>query len=1219
MKRATIFNFFVLLVQFIPDSNQNETTTTIPVNTDLTTENSGGSSPNAPVTIHQSSQTSSSEPTQRTTWAPTTIPGTQGSEYGCEYKKTWYHHAQPIYKDECIGYVCLNGTWFKTNHSDPKCCSNIYYKLHYGTVTTSAQSSLTDNFWATSTELDIPARRGIYWEYMYDYYKFPWWYDSINGTTSWDTEYYNNKNELENQDLPLNGIAYTGSCEQLVCIGRENINRTGVIHPKCCFYDGDWYQHGYPMYKKDCSAQVCSGGSWVKINFSDPYCCSDIYHKVHYETAATSAEGMSTENFWTTSMATDPFSSIFSTGGLPMTRRKRGIYWEYLYYYQKFPWWDDSINGTTSWYTEYYNNKNELENHNLPLNGIAYTGSCEQLVCIGRENINRTGVTHPKCCSYNGDWYHHGYPMYNNNCTAQVCSDGDWLQLDHSDPYCCSNIYYKLQYDSVTTSAQSSSTDNLWATSSESDILSSTFPSVGTTMSRRKRGIYWEYIYDFYRFPWWYDSINGTTSWYTEYYNNNNELESSNLPLNGIAYTGSCEQLFCIGRENINRTGVIHPKCCSYNGDWYHHGYPMYNNNCTAQVCSDGDWLQLDHSDPYCCSNIYYKLQYETVTTSAQSSSTDNLWTTSTESDILSSTFPTVGTTMSRRKRGIYWEYIYYYYRFPWWDDSINGTASWDTEYYNNKNELESSNLPLNGIAYTGSCEQLVCIGRENINRTGVIHPKCCSYNGDWYHHGYPMYNNNCTAQVCSDGDWLQLDHSDPYCCVNPDVDSVFPDYNYNYFEYYYYGYNQNTRPKGWYKLNETRVLADCQEVTCASRDNWVPTNKVIPNCNIPQGCNFDDIYYNHTARLPGCFQVFCSRGVWVHIGHIDRNCSECKAYWDPHLITFDGHSYDYHGTCEYTLAQDGTTTDPQYAVNSEFMECWGAACVGPSTFKDSPMTVIKMGAYGRYSPQLYKILVNGIPYEIPDRTPTLVKEGTMEHPVLAWRHRYGCIRLLGSSSIAVEKCGSSLSVWASPNFHEKLYGLCGYFDGDSSNDFFKRDGTTSTLTRFPTGEEFPDSWETTCAIGGLHGAAPDSSLRRIKRNEPMNCTIEEDVEVKLRSKCNQTIDTSEGLSQEMINILIDNCVYDTCSIYQNTSGNATAIEEWIGQVQATVEDISDIVNKTSDTDVLPEILFQDPFEVTTVKTLSPESPLDTNNYSKRKNLLLRLIMKVNVGKLCHK
>ncbi|XP_066965489.1 uncharacterized protein [Macrobrachium rosenbergii] len=120
---------------------------------------------------------------------------------------------------------------------------------------------------------------------------------------------------------------------------------------------------------------------------------------------------------------------------------------------------------------------------------------------------------------------------------------------------------------------------------------------------------------------------------------------------------------------------------------------------------------------------------------------------------------------------------------------------------------------------------------------------------------------------------------------------------------------------------------------------------------------------------------------------------------------------------------------------------------------------------------------------------------------------------------------------------------------------------------------------------GGLHGTTPQLTVGRMKRNEVRNCTLEKEVEDRLRSQCNQTVVESGILPQEMISVLIDNCVFDTCSIYQNTSGNANVVENWLGEVQASVVDISDVQNKTTDTDVIPEILFQEPFSVTTKVT----------------------------------
>ncbi|XP_064080002.1 mucin-2-like isoform X2 [Macrobrachium nipponense] len=618
-------------------------------------------------------------------------------------------------------------------------------------------------------------------------------------------------------------------------------------------------------------------------------------------------------------------------------------------------------------------------------------------------------------------------------------------------------------------------------------------------------------------------------------------------------------------------------KGCQNNWISYNHGESIYKEDCHSYTCLNGVWTLGKGSDPYCCNfwnvfgwNLYY---------------------------------------FSR-------DYINWN-RFRWWYTH----SEWYSEYYYRSYDI-TYNGPLNTSIYNSKCQRFACVGRDTINITAEVQEDCCEYKNVWYHHGQPIYKDDCVGYVCLNGKWLETSYRDPKCCRNPDTNTGFQEFFNDVYDYYDSFQNYF---KSWYKLNETRPLPDCRQVTCASRDNWVLTGVVIPDCRLPQGCDFNGTRYTHMARLPGCFQVFCVRGVWIQRGHVDSKCGYCTAQGDPHLRTFDGMYYDYQGTCEYSIAQEGKTTKPQYAVISQFRPCWSVACVGPSTFKDNPGTIITMGTYGRDPPDLYKILVNGVLYEIPDEIPRFVREGTKEHPVLAWRYGYWCIRLIGSSQISMERCGWSVSVWALPEFQRKLYGLCGYFDGNVNNDFMRRDGTTSALQYYPRGVDFPDSWETSCATGGLYGAPSGKTLRRMKRSEPVNCTLEREVEDRLRSQCNQIVEGSGGLPAEMITPLIDNCVFDVCSIYQNTSGNASAIEEWLGEVRKSAADISDVQNKTTDADVPPEILFQDPFVNVTVTTVVTEAtkpgssgPLpDKDNYGKREKLILRLVAKVNIGSRC--
>ncbi|XP_064080207.1 mucin-2-like isoform X2 [Macrobrachium nipponense] len=393
------------------------------------------------------------------------------------------------------------------------------------------------------------------------------------------------------------------------------------------------------------------------------------------------------------------------------------------------------------------------------------------------------------------------------------------------------------------------------------------------------------------------------------------------------------------------------------------------------------------------------------------------------------------------------------------------------------------------------------------------------------------------------------------------------------------------------------------------------------------KGCEFNGQSYSHAERLPGCFKVYCIQGQWLQKGYIDWNCTFCSAYWGSHLVTFDGWFYDYQGTCEYSLAQEGTSRTPRYAVSAKFIECWGrASCVGPSVFQDSEATLIEMGAFGRQVPDLYKLTVNGALYEIPDYIPRLVREGSKDHPVFAWRYN-SCIRLLGSSRIAVEKCGSSLAIWASPDFHGSLYGLCGFYDGKTVNDFTKRDRTVSSLERFPNGEHFPSSWELSCStnISQSHVISTAEDGVRDK-----NCTMNGNGD-ELRNRCRETVGSVQDLlTKDTIAVLLDNCVFDLCSIFKNASGDLDAISSWFSEIETSIAEISDVANKTTGLDdILPEPLVDDELETTSddaesstnsVQPVAAVSPRSNGNLADSENptsvwrVVIRIIQRIDLN-----
>lgn len=71
---------------------------------------------------------------------------------------------------------------------------------------------------------------------------------------------------------------------------------------------------------------------------------------------------------------------------------------------------------------------------------------------------------------------------------------------------------------------------------------------------------------------------------------------------------------------------------------------------------------------------------------------------------------------------------------------------------------------------------------------------------------------------------------------------------------------------------------------------------------------------------------------------------SRCSIYNDPHFHTFDGHHYDFHGVCNYSLAQRGFTREAELGVYGDFRSCWGrASCLGRTTFVNDPHTVVAL------------------------------------------------------------------------------------------------------------------------------------------------------------------------------------------------------------------------------------------------------------------------------------
>ncbi len=167
-----------------------------------------------------------------------------------------------------------------------------------------------------------------------------------------------------------------------------------------------------------------------------------------------------------------------------------------------------------------------------------------------------------------------------------------------------------------------------------------------------------------------------------------------------------------------------------------------------------------------------------------------------------------------------------------------------------------------------------------------------------------------------------------------------------------------------------------------------------------------------------GCSQCHCSGGVW---SCIDRQCgATCSASGDPHYSTFDGLRYSYQGNCKYVLTQ---TKDQSFRVITENVQC---------------------GTSGVTCAKNILILYNGLTVSLMRGREPLVDNVEITDLALGRRifsdvtiMKSGLFVFVNSSDFTIkwdEK--TRIYVTIHSNLKGQMAGLCGDFDGDSSDDY---------------------------------------------------------------------------------------------------------------------------------------------------------------------------------------
>ncbi|CAL4149231.1 unnamed protein product, partial [Meganyctiphanes norvegica] len=329
-----------------------------------------------------------------------------------------------------------------------------------------------------------------------------------------------------------------------------------------------------------------------------------------------------------------------------------------------------------------------------------------------------------------------------------------------------------------------------------------------------------------------------------------------------------------------------------------------------------------------------------------------------------------------------------------------------------------------------------------------------------------------------------------------------------------------------------------------------------------PITCKYQGVKYSHGSQLPGsCVEIVCQDGQWCPTSKISRDCSLCYARDDPHFDTFDNSVFDWHGQCNYSLAQSDQSYYPSYAVYGDLADCMGGAtCLSTLVFRDDPNTVITIGQ----GDTVFQVDVNGVYHSLDISDCAQYIPGTN---VLVWNNS-DCIRILGTQGIVLNFCFiigkyQEVYIWAPPRLNSSLYGLCGHNNGIEGDDFVLRDGNIIPWDNFRdqfsfpypiAPEQFPNSWQTDPTCDPSH-----TRRRRRQSGDGVDVSAEFPCQSTnamwngFRTQCETIVDEAvvdgEILSESMKKRYTATCAFDMCMIYQASENNVPdpmpTMENW--------------------------------------------------------------------------
>ncbi|KAG7161633.1 Mucin-5B-like 1 [Homarus americanus] len=359
--------------------------------------------------------------------------------------------------------------------------------------------------------------------------------------------------------------------------------------------------------------------------------------------------------------------------------------------------------------------------------------------------------------------------------------------------------------------------------------------------------------------------------------------------------------------------------------------------------------------------------------------------------------------------------------------------------------------------------------------------------------------------------------------------------------------YGDDTFPHGAVVLSLPKI---CMQLVC---NHGKVERRYLETPGDRNCCEFDGQMYPQGAELSAhCITMTCKNTCWEPMDEIDDCCNVCSLDNDPHMITFDDYKYEWHGTCNYSLAQSDSTEFPEIGVFGDFRPCnRKASCLDICTFKNDEHTVITLT-----HSSVFDILVNGDPYHVKPGKVQAVKSSHGCHPVLVWRISFRCIRLLGSSRLMIQHCKNTMQIWAHPYHTDNLDGLCGHFNFYMEDDFTNRNGQVHNLVKWP--QAFPYSWLTNTQMDRICSRHCPKCREETTEN-PCDATSLQ--WRRYMDMCEKKLLKAIGHRTELKN-RIENCAFDLCMMEQSGE-RLEELQRWLHELLELIKILAEIWDNT--------------------------------------------------------